>query len=546
MNYSQKLNKKQHREIWYEYCNFLDLSIDEYMIIQNRLMDEQMQLWLPSGIGQKFAKGKNISSIEDFRNQIPLTTYIDYADILLGKKNDMLPVDPVIWLQTTWEGGKHSLKVAPYTAGMLEIFKMNLMAVSTLSSCNDYNKTKLENGDRVLFGLAPLPYVTGLFPLVFEEEIDFKFLPPVKEALNMSFGERNRKGFAMGMEQGIDVFFGLSSVIYYITENFSNMLKSGSAGTKLSKILNISPKMLYRFIKAKYVCKKEGRDIKPSDLFKLKALVCAGTDTASYKDALKEAWGVDPLEIFAGTEVSIIGTETLSRNGMVFFPDNCFYEFITEEDVYKNMDNPKFVPRTFLMNELIANHNYELVVSIFKGGAFARYRVGDMFRCISTNGDCTTSLPKLVFLDRVSEVIDIAGFTRITERSISDVIRLSGISIKHWIAKKEYDEKRRPFLHLYIEMDPENLHLIAVNRQLIKEHLEVYFKYFDADYYDLKKMLGVEPLQIDVLKCGTIKGFFEKTGRTIRRMNPSDFEIFDLLEFDLYNADIKKREDFDE
>ncbi|MBK5262592.1 MAG: GH3 auxin-responsive promoter family protein [Peptostreptococcaceae bacterium] len=545
MNYRQKLNKNQHREIWYEYCNFLDLSIDEYMTIQNRLMEEQMQLWLPSGIGQKFAKGKSINSIDDFRKQIPLTTYIDYADILIGKKNDMLPVEPVIWLQTTWEGGKHPLKVAPYTAGMLDIFKNNLMTISTLASSNQYKKTKLQNGDKVLFGLAPLPYVTGLFPLVFEEEIDFEFLPPIKDALNMSFGERNKIGFSMGMERGIDVFFGMSSVIHYITENFSNMLKNGSSSHLFSKILRMSPVMIARFIKAKYVCKKEGRAIKPSDLFKLKALVCAGTDTASYKESLKEAWGVDPLEAFAGTEVSLLGTETLLRNGMVFFPDNCFYEFIPEEDVYKNMDNPSYVPRTFLMNELMPGHNYELVVTVFKGGAFSRYRVGDMFRCVSTTGDHSTSLPKLISLDRVSEVIDIAGFTRITENSISDIIRLSGISIKHWVAKKEYDSKRRPFLHLYIEMPPDNLHLIAVNKQLIKEHLEAYFKYFDTDYNDLKKMLGIEPLQIDLLKCGTIDTYFERTGKTVRRMNPSDFEIFDLLEFDSYKCEVKKREDFD-
>lgn len=546
LNYGNKLNKKLHREIWEEYCGFLDLSIDEYMVIQKRLMEEQIQLWSPSGLGQKFLKGKAVNTIDDFRKQVPLTNYIDYADVLLGKKNELLPVEPVIWLQTTWEGGKHPLKVAPYTAGMLEIFKTNLMSVSTLSSSSQHKKTKLKNGDKVLFGLAPLPFVTGLFPLVFQEEIDFKFLPPVKEALNMSFGERNKKGFSMGMEQGIDVFFGLSSVIYYITENFSNMLKSGSSGQTLSKILKMSPKMLGRIIKAKYVCKKEGRDIKPSDLFKLKALVCAGTDTVSYKDSLKEAWGVDPLEIFAGTEVSIVGTETLSRNGMVFFPDNGFYEFIPEEDVYQSMDNPSYVPRTFLMNELVSGHNYELVVTMFKGGVFARYRVGDMFRCISTVGDNTTRLPKLVFLDRVSEVVDIAGFTRITENSISDVIRLSGISIKHWVAKKEYDSKRRPYLHLYIEMHPDNMHLIAVNKQLIKEHLEVYFKYFDADYNDLKKMLGIEPMQIDILKCGTIDNYGERTGKTIRRMNPSNFEIFDLLEFDLYKCEIKKREDFDE
>ena len=539
------LNKNQYKEIWYEYCSFLDLSIDEYMKIQNRLMNEQIQLWSPSGLGQKFLKGKKIETIEEFRNEVPLTTYSDYADILLGKKTDMLPVEPVMWLQTTWEGGKHPLKLAPYTEGMLETFKNNLMSVSTISSSDAYQKTKLRNGDRVLFGLAPLPYVTGLFPLVFEEEIDFKFLPPVKDALNMSFGERNRKGFSMGMEQGIDVFFGLSSVIHYITENFANMLKSGSSNN-VSKILKLSPQMLYRFIKARYVSKKEGREIKPSDLFKIKSLVCAGTDTVSYKESLKEAWGVDPLEIFAGTEVSIVGTETLSRDGMVFFPDNCFYEFIPEEDVFRNLEEPSFKPRTFLMSELVSEHNYELVVTVFKGGAFARYRVGDMFRCISTRGDNTTSLPKLVFIDRVCDIIDIAGFTRITENSIQDVIRLSGIAIKHWIAKKEYDSMRRPFLHLYIEMAPENLHLIAVSRQVIKEHLEVYFKYFDADYNDLKKMLGIEPLQIDILKCGTIDAFFQETGKRTRRMNPSEFDLFDLLEFDTYKIDVKKREDFNE
>ena len=195
LNYGDKIQKKQFREIWDEYCNFLDLSIDEYMTIQRRLMQEQIQLWSPSGIGRKFLD-RTPESIEDFRNAMPLTTYEDYADILLGKKEDMMPMQPVLWLQTTWEGGKHPLKVAPYTQGMLDTFRGNLMSVSTLSSVDEHQKTKLRNGDRVLFGLAPLPFVTGLFPLVFEEEIDFRFLPPVKEANKMSFGERNRKGCA--------------------------------------------------------------------------------------------------------------------------------------------------------------------------------------------------------------------------------------------------------------------------------------------------------------------------------------------------------------
>lgn len=538
MNYGDKVKKNKFQEIWTEYCNFLDLSIDDYMMIQNRLMKEQIFIWASSGIGKKFLS-EVPASIEEFRSKMPLTSYEDYADVLLGKKEELLPSPPAIWLQTTWEGGRNPIKVAPYTQGMLDTFRDNLMSVSTLSACDEHHKTKLKHGDRALFGLAPLPYVTGLFPLVFKDELDLHFLPPVKEAHQMSFGERNKLGFSLGMEQGIDVFFGMSSVINYISMNFGSMVKGGgSSSKKLSKITKMSPKMVYRFLSASYTAKKEDRDILPKDIFKLKSLVCAGTDTASYKENLKQAWGIDPLEIFAGTEVSLVGTETLSRNGLVFFPDNCFYEFIPEEDLRREKEDPSFVPRTFLMNELVPNHNYELAITTLKGGAFARYRVGDMFRCISTTGDSTTSLPMIVYVDRVPDVIDIAGFTRITEKSIAEVIQLSGLPIRHWIAKKEYDFEKRPFLHLYIEMESEDVHLTSMSKQLIKEHMEIYFKHYDTDYNDLKKMLGIEPLQVDILKFGTVDGFYEKTGKTTRRINPSEFDLHDLLEYGAFKRNI--------
>ena len=37
----------------------------------------------------------------------------------------------------------------------------------------------------------------------------------------MSFGKRNKEGFKMGLESGIDGFFGMTSVIAYMTESFS-------------------------------------------------------------------------------------------------------------------------------------------------------------------------------------------------------------------------------------------------------------------------------------------------------------------------------------
>ena len=42
-------------------------------------------------------------------------------------------------------------------------------------------------GDTILYGLAPLPYATGLMPRALCDEITIDFLPPVAEAEKLSF-----------------------------------------------------------------------------------------------------------------------------------------------------------------------------------------------------------------------------------------------------------------------------------------------------------------------------------------------------------------------
>ena len=131
----------------------------------------------------------------------------------------------------------------------------------------------------------------------------------------------------------------------------------------------------------------------------------------------------------------------------------------------------------------------------------------------------------------VRTVIDIGGFTRITEDTISDVVRLSGLGIHDWAARKEYSADNRPYLHLYLEIASGSLEVMAVSKQLLREHLSVYFKYFDNDYNDLKKMLGIEPLQITILRTGTFDAFRRATGQEVRRINESSFRISELLRF---------------
>lgn len=288
--------------------------------------------------------------------------------------------------------------------------------------------------------------------------------------------------------------------------------------------------MICRILKAKYKCKKENRDLMPKDLFHLKGFMVAGTDNHCYKDDLEKLWGIRPMELFAGTEPSIIGTETWTRNGMYFFPDTCFYEFIAEKDMYRNIEDPTYIPPTYLMDEVIPGEKYELVLTVLKGGAFARYRVGDMYRCVGlSNKEDDTHIPRFEYVDRVPTIIDIAGFTRISENGIRNVISLSGLPIHNWVALKEYNEQQRPFLHMYVEIDPGTLTNNAVNADILKELLTTYFKYIDQDYRDLKKILGMDPLVVTILRCGTFDTYEARNHKKIRNMSPSFYDLNDLL-----------------
>lgn len=538
MRFEEKLKKLQPGIIWQEYCGFLDLDIGEYMKIQNRLMIEQISLWSKSGLGRHILNGKKPRTIQEFRKQVPLTTYGDYADILLQKQEDMLPDKPVIWIQTTWEGGKNPVKVAPYTRGMLDTYKNNILACLILCSSTEKGKFNVKATDNFLYGLAPLPYATGLFPLALNEEIGIGFLPPVKEAVKMSFSERNKKGFKMGLSKGIDFFFGLGSVAYFVSLSLSSIGSGGKTGgnSEESKQFKYSLPVLYRILRAKNRCQKEKRELKPKDLFRLKGLVVAGTDNNCYKDDLEDLWGVRPIELFAGTEPSCIGTESWTKDGLYFFPDACFYEFIPEDEMYKSLDKPDYQPKTYLMDEVVPDRLYELVISVLKGGAFVRYRVGDVYRCIGLeNSADRTRIPRFKYVDRVPSIIDIAGFTRISENSIRDVVSLSGLHIEDWFAVKEYNKQNRPLLHMYVEMKRESLANSAVTKEILREHLSVYFKYVDNDYKDLKRILGMDPLEITILKCGTFEEYRRKKGASIRTINPSPYEVMDIIE--LQNED---------
>lgn len=526
MNMDQMLKGKQKEEIWQRYCGFLDYSIEEYMEIQERLLLEQIDMFADCELGKHIMKGQRPTSVAQFRKMVPLTTYDDYADYLLPKNNDVLPSEPVVWIQTTWEGGKAPIKVAPYTQTMISHHRDICLTCIILSTSKARGHFDLKSGMNFLNGMAPVPYLTGLLPYSIQGEYTVNFMPSIEDGNKMSFGERNKAGFKLGMQKGIDLFYGLSSVIVRMSESFIEGAGSSSGGSLLKYDLS----MLGRFAKAKIKSKLNKKPIYPKDVFDLKGFVCAGTDSAHFKDKIEDYWGVRPLEIFGGTEATAIGAESWSKDGLILFPNICFYEFIPLSEYYKNLQDKNYVPKTYLMNQLKEDEYYEIVITTLKGGAFARYRIGDIFKCEALEKkEDGIYLPHFRYVDRVDPIIDLAGFTRITEETINKVISLSKMNISNWFAIKKFDKQKRPFVSLYIELDngPNNPGLEDVD--LIKEQLEIYFKYVDSDYKSLKKMIGIDPLQVTILPTHTIASYTDEIAHTMAKVNPSHFDVVEIL-----------------
>ena len=84
-------------------------------------------------------------------------------------------------------------------------------------------------------------------------------------------------------------------------------------------------------------------------------------------------------------------------------------------------------------------------------------------------------------------------------------------------------------MHLYVEIEAQSLASLALSKEILREHLSVYFKYVDQDYKDLKRILDVDPLEITILRCGTFAAYQRQSGKTLRKINPSAYDIMGLL-----------------
>ena len=335
----------KYQELWQRCCGFIDLSIEDFMCIQRRLLMEQLELLGRCELGQRIMNGARPESIDEFREVVPLTTYADYAPYLLKRRMDVMPRKPILWQCTSGKSGEYPYRWAPVTARQLDEIEQIIFALLFFSSCKGRGEFSLREKDKVLYGMAPPPYTTGTMTRVFPNEL-FSLLPPIEESEVIPFEERIKRGFEMALSQGLDMNISMSSVAVAIGERFSQRGKNEASIRSLLK----KPRTTLRLVKGLVKSKLARRSLMPKDLWSLKGLITFGIDGYVYKERIKEMWGRYSLNFYGCTEAVFIATQTWDYDGMTFIPNLNFLEFIPENESIRSREDESYQPSTLILD----------------------------------------------------------------------------------------------------------------------------------------------------------------------------------------------------
>jgi len=526
---TELLKEHKYEELWARYCGFIDLTMEEFMAMQRHLLLEQLGLLQACQLGQDIMGGATPRTLEEFRALVPLKTYEDHAPYLNGQREDLLPAKPVLWQRTSGSSSENSFKWAPITKRMYEEMGRAAFAVLMLATCKKRGDINFEQHDKILYALAPPPFATGCWGRLISGELPLQFLPSSDKAEEMTFEERTAVGLREGLSEGIDLLLGMPSVLVAIGERMDQK-KTGAK--ELLSLLG-KPRALVRMANGLLRSKLSRRPLMPKDLWSLRGLATTGRDVSIYRDRIRELWGVEPLDVYGCTEGLIIAMQTWDRQGMTFLPYFHFLEFIPEEEAAKSRATEGYQPNTLLLDEVEAGRNYEIVITNFHGGAFVRYRLGDMVTITSLGNERENiKLPQMTFYSRCDGLIDLAGFTRLTERAIGEAINRSGVDCAEWTARKESIKK--PILHLYLELRDHDNPSVQAAETAIHEQL----KKIDRHYAEIETMLALNPLKVTLLSSGSFQRYVARQrarGADLAHLNaphlnPSDDAVEALLE----------------
>lgn len=443
-------------------------------------------------------------SVNEFRNQVPLTCYGDYYSDLLNRRTDTLPAKPVKWISGLGVYEEYPTKLIPVTErcweeleyaaaaaiifaiskrpGQIsrECYKTLLNMVKTMSAFNNVESQSIGAMDLLL-----LPYLHICDSLPMEEHL--------------------RRNYELSLQDGACVALGKAWLLAATGQNFEFSLGElkylSRAGSYHSWL---------RLLKGIIRSRMSGRSLAPRDLWKINAIIATGSDRIYYRDKIHRNWGAIPLHIYGNAESLITAMQTWDRSSLTFLPNLNFLEFISEREYCKWIKDRYYQPETVLLDEVTAGESYELVITNFHGGILVRYRTGDIIRitapCDRRYGIET---PQMVYERKIDDIIDL-GYMYITERALEDAVENTHIPCENWTARKEMHDQK-PVLHIYIELKEnyiasETGMAAAVYKQIKK----INYGCMSRDISSLEKLTGISPVKVTLLPAQAFHNYTQR------------------------------------
>ncbi len=495
------------------------------MAIQKRLLLEQITLLENSELGRRVMGGAMPKTVEEFRTQVPLTTYADYLPDLAQKREDALPAKPAIWVHTVGRIGEYNFKWVPLPQRFLDEFERVAGGVGLLASCNPQGDFLVKEHLKTLATMSSRDYGSGIVAYLMQRALGFDLMP--RNAEEVTFQEKVEAGIKDALSQGLDSFGGLPSILVYVGE----MLRQGAINVDARFLLS-HPGAAVRFLKGHIKSKIANRPLLPRDLWSVKVVVGGGADTAIFAGKVEELWGRQLLEIYGATEGGIYATQTWDHKGMTFIPNLNFFEFIPEREWFKWQLDHSYQPRTVLLDEVKAGQQYELVITNFHGGIMTRYRMGDLIEITSLrNESLNIDIPQMVFHARADDLIDIASLGRVTERVIREAIENTELPYVNWVARKEITDDK-PLLRIYLELRDGYVASEQSLATAIREQFKRLDRRYRCNFYrligDMENVLSLKPVEVTCLPQGAFSNYVGLQGLKLPHVNPSE-ETLSLL-----------------
>ena len=132
--------------IWRRYCGPLFLSLEDFMEVQNHLLNERLELLNQGSRENKGMPDLKPASLEEFRH-MPLTCYKDYSASLSNQQNCPVTDDGQVWIQTSAPAG--TFKHVPWTYRFQRVQWRNVIGALILAAAHTDEDIAVTNGTKV-------------------------------------------------------------------------------------------------------------------------------------------------------------------------------------------------------------------------------------------------------------------------------------------------------------------------------------------------------------------------------------------------------------